>query len=547
MAEPAEPAQGSGSRKAPGLWLWGIAGIVYLLAVAAFWQYRQPGTNPWHVPYYALQLFALEFNEQPGVAVPPLLQVVRVLAPAVTVSGAALAVVGERAALWMRRTFRRGYTLVIGETAEARAVVTALRRASRTLVFPVADGHLESLRRAGIKHAGTVYVVAEDEADGLPNVGIALGASTSSLTSTRVFVHVKDSELALGLRARDLMTERTQALEYFMMDELAARAYVERDPLDPDARPEILVVGAGAFGRAVVVSFARHWRAVFGPNAGRVAVTLVDRNASAARGRLQDRWQVVEETCDITAIDTDDVTAALKVIRQPYRAYICYDDERVALRVALTARPLWHGAPGSLVVRLNELSEHAADFPSGPLFDDLGDRLTVANVAALAGPFVAAQPDLFEDLAQSIHTRYLGDQLRKGEQLGARPSLRPWSELGPVFRNSNIDQARHLAVKLRAIGATIAPRSATNPTFALTDAEVEMLAPMEHARWVRERTHAGWRLAAQTDPDRKRSTDLVPWDQLREESRAKDREAVRGLETTFADALADIGLQIVRL
>jgi hypothetical protein len=171
----------------------------------------------------------------------------------------------------------------------------------------------------------------------------------------------------------------------------------------------------------------------------------------------------------------------------------------------------------------------------------------VANVAALAGPFVAAQPDLFEDLAQSIHARYLADQLHKGEQLGARPALRPWPELAPIFRNSNIDQARHLAVKLRTIGATITPRSTTNPPFVLTDAEVEVLAPLEHERWVRERTEAGWRFAEKTDADRKRSTDLVPWDRLREESRAKDREAVRGLETTFAEALADIGLQIVRL
>jgi hypothetical protein len=552
VAQAADADQGSGSSsRAPGAWFWAIAGITYLSGCLGYWLYLKPGTpgatSGWNVPYYALQLFTLNFVEVPDTPVPVLLHIVRIVAPAVTVLAATLTIVGERVGLWWRRTLRRGYTLVVGETAEAHAVANALRTNHGRRVHPVENGRFDTLRRAGVGRARTVYVLDEDDSDGLPNVASALAAATFfAEDDTRVFVHVKDSELALGLRARDIMTDRTQALEYFVMDEVAARAYVEADPLGPDARPEILVAGAGAFGRAMVVAFARNWRAVRGPGE-RVAVTLIDKDASGARALLRDRWQIVDENCDITAIDTDDLAAALKVASAPYRAYICYDDEQQALRSALSALPLWHGGPGSLVVRLNELSEHAVYFPAGPLFDDLGGRLRVANVAALAGPYVAQEPDLFVDVARSIHARYLADQLRKGEKLGDRPALAVWAKLDKVFQDSNIDQARHLTVKLKAIGASVAPRSTANPRFELTQPEVELLAPMEHERWVRDRTRAGWRHAAETDPKRKRSKDMVPWAELREESRDKDREAVRGLETTFADALADIGLQIVRL
>ena len=118
----AQPA----ARRAPGPWLWGVAGVTYAAGVAGYWQYRPPGSgsgdSTWHLLYYALQLFALEFNEVPGEPVPPLLQVVRVVAPAVTFLAAAFAIVGERVRLWLRRNLRpRGYTLVIGDTAEPGA------------------------------------------------------------------------------------------------------------------------------------------------------------------------------------------------------------------------------------------------------------------------------------------------------------------------------------------------------------------------------------------------------------------------------------------
>jgi hypothetical protein len=57
----------------------------------------------------------------------------------------------------------------------------------------------------------------------------------------------------------------------------------------------------------------------------------------------------------------------------------------------------------------------------------------------------------------------------------------------------------------------------------------------------------GWKYAPKRNDTKKLHPDLVHWDVLREESREKDRDAIRNLESTYEPALADMGLQIVRL
>jgi hypothetical protein len=55
-----------------------------------------------------------------------------------------------------------------------------------------------------------------------------------------------------------------------------------------------------------------------------------------------------------------------------------------------------------------------------------------------------------------------------------------------------------------------------------------MLARMEHARWNAERFLAGWSLGAK-DVKLKRSPYLVPYDQLPDEVKAWDRDAVKNI------------------
>jgi hypothetical protein len=71
---------------------------------------------------------------------------------------------------------------------------------------------------------------------------------------------------------------------------------------------------------------------------------------------------------------------------------------------------------------------------------------------------------------------------------------------------------------------------------------LEMLAQLEHRRWMAEKQLAGYVYGEERDEDLMTHPDLVPWEMLSEPVREKDRDAIRQLP----DMLALQGLQIVR-
>ena len=152
-----------------------------------------------------------------------------------------------------------------------------------------------------------------------------------------------------------------------------------------------------------------------------------------------------------------------------------------------------------------------------------------------------------EQLAQAAHARYLRIELGKGRPLGETMALNYWAKLREDFRDNNRDLACHLAVKLRLVGATVAPRSGHNPPFSFTDDEVEMLAPIEHERWMANRDKHHWRYGKTRDDKHRIHPDIVEWDKLTSESQDRDRSAVRAIPEEFGEVLAEFGLQIVRL
>jgi hypothetical protein len=135
-----------------------------------------------------------------------------------------------------------------------------------------------------------------------------------------------------------------------------------------------------------------------------------------------------------------------------------------------------------------------------------------------------------EQLARLAHEAFVADM--KGKRDPGHPSMQSWDELVPLYKNSNREQAAHIAVKLAAIGCKAVPREDPSKEVILSDEEIEKLAVMEHTRWMDERRRA--------QPDHKA---LVPWDRLPEADKEKDRDAVRKLRSH----LDEVGLAIVRL
>jgi hypothetical protein len=112
-------------------------------------------------------------------------------------------------------------------------------------------------------------------------------------------------------------------------------------------------------------------------------------------------------------------------------------------------------------------------------------------------------------------------------------------------QQQNRSQAADVGRKLGLIGCSIVPRrDLTAPDFTFTDAELEHLAQLEHERYVNLAIEQGWRYAP-GEKDRRARTNptLVPWDDLPEHEREKDRAAIRAIPRI----LARLGLQVARV
>ena len=534
---------------------------------------RNIPAHPLDVLYYDLQLFVLgsEPLEGPG-PYPAALEIARLTAPAVTVyafvEAGRLLFATELARLKARRS--REHTIVCGDGLVAQTVARRLVAAGRRVVTisttealhpPAARGRgpllvlgdardPDVLRAAGIERATALYACTRDSAT---NTAIALAAARTPVSASRpslaIYARVTDPDLCLTLQARYLGQAEVPGvrLDFFNVDDLAARKLLADDPPRPiDGRPpRIAVLGATAFGRAVIVEVARRWRMHDTDGAMPLPLMLVDEDAEPALQEVGYRYPFLRHVCEVTT-HRGELPASLP---PPDRVFVCYDDEERALRTALTAERLWHGGPGSVVVRLDRLAT---------LREAVDRRDEVFSVLHLFGPAHAASDpaligdDLVERLARVIHDRYLLARRHAAATTDTAPtpgaaapeqSLMTWDELPEPLRRANRAQAEDIGRKLRAIHCVLSPRIGPGDGYLLAEEEIQRLAVLEHHRWVAERISAGWQYAAVRDDRRQHHPALVDWSQLGAEMRERNLDAIRELSTILADA----GFRIVRL
>jgi hypothetical protein len=144
-----------------------------------------------------------------------------------------------------------------------------------------------------------------------------------------------------------------------------------------------------------------------------------------------------------------------------------------------------------------------------------------------------------ELLARAKHEHYLLCERERGVSPDENPSVVPWHELDESLKESNRLFADSIGAKLEAAGCTVVPAPLADPRapgFAFSDDEIEEFARAEHDRWQRDLLGQGWRFGEVKDAQRKLHPKLVPWNELTEDDRDKDREPVRALPEMLARA-----------
>jgi len=130
-----------------------------------------------------------------------------------------------------------------------------------------------------------------------------------------------------------------------------------------------------------------------------------------------------------------------------------------------------------------------------------------------------------EELAQANHEFYC--ELFPQPD---RPSGKPWADLPEPFRMSNFLVAEHLHIKLLAIRRRripVAEARKDQERDEIRPHEVELLAEMEHNRWLAERLLDGWSYAPERNDDKKQHPDICAWGNLPDREKQRDSEQIK--------------------
>ncbi len=554
--------------KALGRWLvvLGIAAVALVLGYVGLHEYLSRQTvqgfgKSWaDILFYDVQLFVL--NAAPAQTAGPFpvaLGVARFLAPAATAVATVETVrllLSEQLRRWSAASASR-HAIVTGDGPVALELARKLRDEYRRVVLvstiPVATeparGHhfLEvsgdltdagTLRAAGLRRADVLYACAELSATNAATALRAREISQAHGWPLTTFAQVRDAEICMALRARRIGAEADLSfrLDFFSVEDTAARVLLDKHPLAPGgSRPaQVVIVGFGPLGRAVLREIARR------PSLGGSPLSVRIRGASTEIvSKFLDLFPVVRRNCLVTC-DGD--------ASQPPSGggrtlvFICLPDNDDALTAGLAAVHSVTGRADRVVICMSEPSPFGAVLTGQKaLLDDVEGRLTVFEVIEEACVPGRIREDLADQLARAIHQAYVDNCAARGDSPRLNQSMRPWEELPDDLRQSNLAQAAHIGAKLDAIDCAVIPESAVAPDFAFTDAEIELLAQMEHRRWAQERQAQGY--AYGPNREGKQHPDLVDWQYLSETAQDKDRDTIRELPVILRQA----GFQILRL
>ncbi|MFN0264828.1 RyR domain-containing protein [Tepidamorphus sp. 3E244] len=475
-----------------------------------------------------------------------------------------MAAANARLSHFITRNFRRGHTIVIGDTPLARRLVQALRAEDADAVH-VSDTPLEPTEKKADERIVTPLKPADIAREaGLlraSSVAIDMGGDAETLVVAkpilrwlekngpgsvkRMSVRVADPFLA------DMFIEFVQRIGLgryvhvaaFDENRVAARHALSSHPLFVRAaargqsRVHALIVGFGDLGEKLLDQIIL--TSIAG-DLGEPRVTIVDRNANRLEQQLRTRRPGVCETLAISFIEMDIDAAPMEgTSRHPGVAAI----EEMERQDLLTAIYLTLPAPGDNIraaLMLQRQYDRHGTFAAPILYRSRGtvgaegSLLDVKLPADDAADGFIPLPNPFERLARFVLgeaeigslARKLHETYRKGAEQSAA-AARDWQDLPETLKRSNIRAADHLKSKLWTLGIGL-PLGEGLPNLSQSDRDmleafragtiaddrVQNLARIEHDRWMVDRKLDGWTLGPERNDKRRIHPKLIPFDDL---------------------------------
>ena len=215
--------------------------------------------------------------------------------------------------------------------------------------------------------------------------------------------------------------------------------------------------------------------------------------------------------------------------------------DRGVLRAFLEIQPYGHGGRSleSVVATSRLAGETSYQRSSLPPESQLDLHVNGREFLALVQR-IDLEGEPLERLAKAMHEIYCEDLRARGE--GPNSSLVQWEDLPEHLKRQNRAAVSDIPEKLQRIGHVMIPARSHDAPFDFPGEGLEELAQYEHRRYVEAKLAEGWSLGPEKDDEKKTNPTLVPWEELPDEEREKDRVQVRGIPRVLARA----GYTVVR-
>jgi hypothetical protein len=335
-------------------------------------------------------------------------------------------------------------------------------------------------------------------------------------------------------------------IRFFNLYERAARILIHEYSPDKFTRfgpstsqqAHILIAGFGSLGQALLLQAGKLYHF-----AGRTKLraTVIHNDGTAVTGFLR-TYPAIEEVADVHFAEQKDVN--IRNLREHtgnkdvHVIFICSENDSFALDIYNMLNVLISSARMVICQEKDRGFLRRIKHANVSHFDIDEETLNISSIV---------KDDLDAQAIQVHHSYQLKESDNLDEKVKELKKLtrQDWDKLPERTKNQNRGQADHIPVKLRTAGFQIAAMVGDEKPGDLdVNADMlELLAEMEHRRWNAEQLLNGWIHGKKRNNELKIHDNIVPYEELSEEIKKYDRDAVLNIPVI----LAAVGLKVIKL
>jgi len=357
----------------------------------------------------------------------------------------------------------------------------------------------------------------------------------------------------LGMRIDEI--DGSSGVRIFSESQMAVRRLQRKHPpfllaeKQQQDRIHIVIVGFSGYGEAVLIETLLSSLTI---NLQKPIFSILDQAADSVENNLQLRYPELTQSADLhffngTLTDHEKIVdpASLKSINSisPITAvYCCDDNDGNALTAALAISTVISKSEGNCAPVFTRQTQTDSLPPASAGVSNLkpGQLISFGALAELATD-TGLFSERVDQLARTFHNNY------QAIASDNKPANTAWENLNEDMRDASRRLVLHIPAKLHCMGFDLeswlqnteaglditqlpAMTSRTEGTTLIESADfIERMAELEHERWMAERRINGWTHNKERCNSRRLHPDLIPYEQLSDESKSYDREMVTSL------------------